>query len=427
MRVTLVFCAVGVAGFNPCWPDPRPKGDREGSWIGHGIASVGASVKAAGHDVDLIDLRQLKDFEHFEQIVKQSPADVYGLSVSAVDEFAALKCIFIIKQNFPQAKVVIGGIMPTIFPERFAFEVVDCVVQGEGEITLPKLLAAFDRGERTERVVRGEKPHLDSIPWVDREMFDYQRELDCFFAPNQKTPSITMLAGRGCAYHCNYCQPAENAVFGKPYRMRSPMNVVNELIALRGRYDFKSVTFWDDTFTFRPDWIDKFCDLYQANRFDASIAACSRADIIVDHEDMVARLASIGLDWFVIGLESGSQRLLDFIKKGTTVLDNLKAVEICKRYGIKVFGTFMLGLPTETHAESEATVNMIRRMNIEFASPFIFRPIQGTGIYEYCEQHDLILQETKDTTIARTGVLAPTIRGVDYDHIRGLLPELRVA
>lgn len=424
MRVTLVFCAVGVAGFNPNWPNPRPVGDREGSWIGHGIASVGASVKATGHEVNLIDLRQLRDFKHFEEIITSDPAEVYGLSVSAVDEFAALKAIYGIKTHVPKAKIVIGGIMPSIFPEKFAFDVVDCVVQGEGELTFPKILDQFARGEKPAHIIKGEKPHLDSIPYVDRELFEYRRELDCFFAPDQKTPSVTMLAGRGCPYHCNYCQPAENAVFGKPYRMRSPMNVINELNALRARYEFKSITFWDDTFTFRPDWIEKFCDLYQANMFRASIAACSRADIIVDHEPMIERLASIGLDWFVIGLESGSQRLLDFIKKGTTVLDNLQAVKICKRYGIKVFGTFMLGLPTETRAESEATINMVKRMEIELASPFIFRPIPGTGIYDYCEQNDLILQSTKDSTIARTGVFAPTIKGVDYDHINRIMPRV---
>ena len=426
MNVTLVYVGVGVAGFNPNWPAPRPKGDREGSWIGHGIASIGAFVRAAGFDVDLIDLRQLPDFDEFGRMVVGSPADVYGLSISAVDEYAALKCIFEIKTHAPQAKIIVGGISPTIFPERFEFDVVDTIVQGEGEVTLTTLLQSIEKGEQLPKRVRGEKPNLDAIPFVARDLFDYQRELDCFFAPDQKTPSITMLAGRGCPYHCNYCQPAENSVFGKPYRMRSPMNVINELNILRARYNFKSVTFWDDTFTFRPDWINAFCDLYQANMFSASIAACSRADIIVKNEAMVERLAQIGLDWFVIGLETGTQRMLDFIQKGTTVSDNRMAVEICRKYGIKVFGTFMLGLPTETRDESKATVDMIHALRPELASPFWFRPIPGTGIYNYCEENDLILDAAKNSTIERTGVFIPTIKGVDYGYITQLMPQMGV-
>lgn len=424
MRVCLIFCAVGVAGFNRNWPNRRPIGDREGSWIGHGIASIGASVKAAGHQVELIDMRQLPGYERLEQQIKWAPADVYGLSVSSVDEYPALQTIAAIRRSAPQSKVIVGGIMPTIFPEKFDIPEVDCVVRGEGEVTFCDLIRRVQYGDQLPRIVTGEKPALNSIPWVDRTLFDYRRELECYFAPGQATPSVTMLAGRGCAYHCNYCQPAENAVFGKPYRMRSPENVVNELRALKTRYNFKSITFWDDTFTFNRDWINKFCGLYEAEKLGATIAACSRADIICNNEAMVERLASIGLDWFVVGIESGSQRILDLIKKGTTVNDNREAVALCHKYGIKVFGTFMLGLPTETNAEAQATVELIKSCGIDFASPFFFRPIPGTGIYDYCEQQDLILPEAKKSTIERTGVFEPAIRGVDYDFIRSILPEL---
>jgi anaerobic magnesium-protoporphyrin IX monomethyl ester cyclase len=426
MKVTLIYVGVGVAGFNQNFPGPRPKGDREGSWIGHGIASIGACVRASGFDVNLIDLRQLPSFEELGRQVAASPTDVYGLSISAVDEYAALKCIFEIKTHAPQAKIIVGGIAPTIFPEKFELNVVDTIVQGEGEITFIDLLRSVESGEPLPKRIRGEKPALSVLPWVARDLFDYQRELDCFFSPDQKTPSVTMLAGRGCPYHCNYCQPAENSVFGKPYRMRSPENVVDELHFLNEKYQFKSVTFWDDTFTFKKDWIARFCELYERGNFNATIAACSRADIIVENEDMVERLAQIGLDWFVVGLETGTQRMLDFIRKGTTVNDNRMAVEICRKHGIKVFGTFMLGLPTETRTESKATVDMIQELKPALASPFWFRPIPGTGIYDYCEKNDLILESVKNSTIERTGVFMPTIKGVDYEYIRELMPQMGV-
>lgn len=423
MRVCLINCAVGVAGFNPNWPGQRPRGDREGSWIGHGISSVGASVKTAGHNCELIDLRQQPNIERLGQIVKWSPADVYGLSVSPVDELAALQAIIQIKTNSPKSKIVVGGILPTIFPEKFDFDAVDCIIQGEGEITFVDILRRFECGGDIPKRIRGQKPNLDSIPWVDRSLFDYRRELECYFAPGQMTPSVTMLAGRGCPFKCNYCQPAESAVFGMPYRMRSPENVVKELKALKRRYNFRSITFWDDTFTFKKSWIEEFCDRYEAERFNATIAACSRADIIVKNQSMIARMAKIGVDWLVIGLESGSQRILDLIEKGTTVQDNRDAVRICHENGIKVFGTFMLGLPTETREESEETLKMVGETGVDLPSPFFFRPIPGTGIYDFCEKNDLILPHTKEVTIARTGIFEPTIKGVDYDYILSRMPK----
>ena len=417
MRVTLVFAHIGVAGMNA----NRPYGDREGSWVGHGAASVGASAKAAGYEVDLIDLRQLSGWDHFERLIKENPSDVYGLSVSAVDHWHAMRAVLVLKRTLPKCRVIVGGIHPSIFPGQYDFAAIDSVVQGEGEIAFVDLLKMIEAGQELPKIYRGAKPDLDAIPWIDRELFDYKRELACNFTPDQQLPSITMLAGRGCPYVCQYCQPAENAVFGSPYRLRSPENVVAELSYLKGRFNYKSITFWDDTFTFKAKWIEEFCDLYEQANIGVPIVACSRADIICRNPGMIERLAEIGLTWFVIGLESGSQRVLDMIKKGTTVEQNIESARICKANGIKVFGTYMLGLPTETEDEALSTVQMIDKISPEHPSPFYFTPIPGTGIYDLCESMDLILPETKNRTIERTNRFQPTIKGVNYDYLHSLM------
>ena len=326
MKITLIYVGVGVAGFNA----NRPMGDREGGWIGHGVASVGASAKRAGYQVDLIDMRQLSGWEAFEQRIKSSPSDVYGLSVSAVDHWPALRAILILRRTLPECKIIVGGIHPSIFPQEYDFDAVDCVVQGEGEVSFVELLIAIEKNNPLPKVMRWNKPNLDKIPYVDRGLFDYGRELSCQFTPDQDLPSITMLAGRGCPYHCQYCQPAENAVFGKPFRIRSPENIIDEMHILKQRYGFKSVTFWDDTFTFKTEWVRRFCSLYEQSGIRSKIVACSRADIICRNEGMIERLAEVGVIWLVIGLESGSQRILNFIKKGTTVEQNVMAAKICR-------------------------------------------------------------------------------------------------
>jgi anaerobic magnesium-protoporphyrin IX monomethyl ester cyclase len=416
MKITLIYVGIGVAGFN----NNRSAGDREGSWVAHGIASIGASVKKAGYDVSLIDMRQLSGFEHFKALISNDPSDVYGLSVSVVDYYPALMACYEIKKHLPESKIIIGGIHPTVFPDKYPSEIIDTVITGEGEITFVKLLESIKNGNRLPVRIQGEKPELDRLPYIDRELFDYDRELDCIFAPDQKTPSVTMLAGRGCAFRCTYCQPSESSVFGKPYRLRSPENVIDELRILKDKYDFKSITFWDDTFTFSRKWINHFCNLYEYEGIGATIAACSRADIICRNEEMIKRLSEAGLDWLVIGFESGSQRLLDMIKKDTKVEHNIRAADICREYGIKIFATYMYGLPTETEEDSLATATMIDRINPDHDSPFWFVPIEGTEIYDYCVKNNLILDEVKDRTVARTGIYNPSLKGVNYEYIKSI-------
>jgi len=416
MHVCLVYVGIGVAGFNP----NRPQGDREGSWIGHGIASVGAAAGHVGFEVDLIDLRQLSGWDELGMIIDRNPAQVYGLSVSAVDYYSALKTVYEIKTNAPGAKIIVGGIHPSIFPEQYDYQVIDTVVTGEGEITFVDLLRQIERGDSLPKRVQGAKPDLDYIPWVNRELFDYRRELNCFFAPDQRIPSVTMIAGRGCPYKCAYCQPAENTVFGSPHRMRSVESVMGELQQLKQKYNFNSITFWDDTFTFNRQWVMDFCDIYEKSGITAAIACNSRADIVCNNEPMIERMADIGVDWLVIGLESGSQRILDLIQKGTTVEQNIRAVEICRKHGIKVFGTLMYGLPTETNYEVMATVSMIEMVQPAFTSPFWYTPIPGTRLYDYCMDNELILDGIEGRTIARTGVFLPSLKGVDYDFLADL-------
>lgn len=420
MKVTLIYMCIGVAGFN----NDRPDGDREGSWIGHGIASIASSLIAGGHKVNIIDLRQLAGWDHLISILTTSYSDVYGLSVSPVDGKFVPMVAQLIKHIHPTSRVIVGGIHPSIFPDEYNLPDIDTVVIGEGEITALDLMEKIRLGIYLPKQIIGKKPDLNNIPWVARELFQYSRELTCFFAPDQKVPSITMIAGRGCPFRCTYCQPAENAVFGKPYRMRSPEDVMKELIWLRKKYDYKSITFWDDTFTLNRNWIRRFCDLYENEGIGATIAACSRADIICSDESMIKRMSEIGVDWLVIGFESGNQRVLDFLKKGTTVEQNIKASEICRKYGIKIFGTYMYGLPTETENEALDTARMIDKINPEHRSPFYFTPIPGTEIYSFCKNNDLLIG-TGDKSIARTGVFSPAIKGVNYQYLGQLMSGYR--
>lgn len=412
MKTLVVYPAISLAGFG----QKEKSGSGEVQWISHGVGFVVTCARKAGFDVSFVDLRDLSGWLEFETRLQELMPDVVGMSVSYLDYKPAMKAIELAKGINPKVKVVVGGILPSNFPDMFLNNQIDYVLTGEGEISFVELLQAIESGGSFGRLTRGKVPDLDALPFVEREMFDYQGELDSRFCPGQVAPVVTMIAGRGCPFHCNYCQPSERAVFSGKFRIRSPENIIAELSLLRDRYGFNSITWWDDTFTVDPKWVHRFCDLYQAEGFTASMVACSRADIICNNEAMVARLAEVGLSHFVIGVESGSQRLLDFIEKGTTVEQNIEAARICRRHGVHIYATAMLGLPTETKEEAASTIAMLRKIAPDVVSLFYFNPIPGTGIYEFCKTNDLILK-ADEFDISRTEDYRPKIRGIEYRYL----------
>ena len=195
-------------------------------------------------------------------------------------------------------------------------------------------------------------------------------------------PFLTIIAGRGCVYNCSFCKPGEDLIFGKKVRRRSIDNVIQELNELRARYSFASFMFHDDCLTEDRQWIGEFCRRYKAEGFKQPFFCQSRADIIARHEDMVAVMADAGLRGYFIGFESGNQRILNFLRKGTTVQSNLDAARVCRKHGLAIWANYMLGIPTETKEEAMDTVRMIREIDPDYYSPAFFTPHPGTDLYD---------------------------------------------
>ena len=409
MHVTLVFPGIALPGFDSF--GRRPSVDA--NFIDHGIASVGAAAKAAGHVVRLIDLRALRGWDDFRAHVRASDSAAWGVTSWSLHYPDAVRAIRIIKEERPAATVVLGGVHATINTRQVLNNgLVDHVVVREGEVSFPRLLAALEAGETPPRLIEGVPPDLDAIPWVDRELFDVSAELETPMAPGLPTPFVTTNAGRGCPFRCNFCQPAERMVFGNKARMRSPANVIAELLFLRERYGFRSWMAHDDLFFLNPKWMLEFCDRYQAAGFDQPFICQMRADMMCRFEPVVARMAEVGLAWAMIGFESGSQRILDLFEKGTTVEQNLRAAELCRRHGVRVWANIIFGAPGETKAEALETVRMVRRIAPDHFSPSFFTPTPGSGMFDVVERHDLAVVD--DFRGACRTPNEAKIRGIDY-------------
>jgi radical SAM superfamily enzyme YgiQ (UPF0313 family) len=409
MRVTLVFPGIALTGFDSY----RKRRSVDANFIDHGLASVGAAAKARGHLVDLIDLRRLTGWDDFRARVRDADARVWGITSWSLHYPDAVRCMRVIKEEREDAIVVLGGVHATISTGQVLRNALaDHVVIREAEVSFPRLLDRLEVGETPPRLIEGEAPDLDAIPWVDRDLFDMAGELETPMVPGLPTPFVTTNAGRGCPFKCNFCQPAERTVFGNKAKMRSPQNVVDELLHLRDRYGFRSWMAHDDLFFLNPKWMREFCDRYRAAGLDQPFICQMRADMICRFEPEVARMAEAGLAWAMIGFESGSQRILDLFEKGTTVEENLRAAEICRRHGVKVWANIMFGAPSETKTEVLETVRMVWRIAPDHFSPSFFTPTPGSGMFDVVQAEGLAVVDDFQGSCRSPD--EAKIRGVDY-------------
>ncbi len=423
MRVTLVYPGIVGMGFASAG-----KG-LDAGWVSHGLCILGACARQAGHEVDLIDLRALTGWDHYRAELRRRQPQVIGITMMSVDYNPAVRAAALAKEVDPHIVTVVGGPHPTLaLDEVLACPEIDHIVTHEGENAFVALLAGLQAGERPQRVIPGDKPDLDALPFADRDLFlnEWRRAGYTLESPevplaDLPAPFVTIIAGRGCIYNCSFCQPAERILFGGRVRRRSVANVLAELAFLRDRYGFRSLMIHDDCLTEDRQWVEEFCRAYKAAGFRQPFFCQSRADIIVRNEDMVRLMHDAGLRGFFIGFESGSQRVLNFLRKGTKVEHNLAAARICRRYGIRIWANYMLGLPTETKDEIMATVRMLKEIDPDWYSPAFYTPHPGSDLYTYCRDNDLSL--IKDHDSYRRNPTEVKIKGHDYEFLVWALQE----
>jgi len=411
VKIALVYPSIYSAGFNTGGAPVLFSQSHAG------LATLSAVCKKEGfRDIKLIDLRAFAGWESVRSGLRAYAPDVIGITMMSPDFEYAMKFIDAAKEECPRAKIVAGGMHPTVMTEEVESNPkIDHIMTGEGETKFIELLRALDAAKPYPRLIKGELADVDKLPFIDRELFDFLELPYDFFL---ELPFATILAGRGCMYNCHFCSPAGKLMHGYRIRRRSVGNVIEELSYLKETYGIKSFQFWDDCFTEDPRWVDEFCAVYIRKKIGMPFVCQTRADIICKRPDMMRKLSRTGLKMASIGFESGSDRLLKFINKGTTVKMNIKAAAICKRAGVKIWAYHMYGLPTETREESLQTVKMIRKISPYRSSAAFFTPHPGSFLFDYCRKNDLSLIDHHDNFVRFPEEDKAKIKGIDYEHLR---------
>jgi anaerobic magnesium-protoporphyrin IX monomethyl ester cyclase len=188
---------------------------------------------------------------------------------------------------------------------------------------------------------------------------------------------MNMATTRGCPYHCNWCA---KPIYGQRYNTRSPENVAAELAFLKLTYRPDHIWFCDDIFGLKPGWIERFAE--EVDRLDARIPfkCLLRVDLIKSGIPEALRHAGCEIVW--VGAESGSQKILDAMDKGTSVEQIYSASRELHRVGIKIAFFLQFGYPGETRADVEKTLQMVRDCRPDDIGMSVSYPLPGTKFHD---------------------------------------------
>ena len=378
------------------------------AWHDHGAGMTYTVAKLSGHDVHFLDMKSLSNDQQLDESLKGYDLVAFGLKSSYYSK--GMNVIEFAKKH--GAKVLVGGYHATAAPEQLLENPnIDWVMHGESEITFPKFL---DDPSSFPREFFGEKPQdLSSLPFMDRSMYREPVEncLNWWHGGKLKN-MISVMAARGCPYKCAFCQPIESNHFGKKLRRRSVDSMIAELLHLKKLYKPDCVMIHDDTFLIQPKWIEEFIDKYP--QVGLPFWASGRADGICQYPDLVKKLVKVGWGLISVGFESGSQRILDKLNKGTTVEQNLEAARIIKSCGAKIYANYITGIPWETKWDIQATHRMADTIDAEMPSWAFFTPYPGCDLGTECIERDWSLLNRENYDRCPSGI---KVKHVDYDYI----------
>jgi radical SAM superfamily enzyme YgiQ (UPF0313 family) len=281
-------------------------------------------------------------------------------------------------------KTVIGGVHAAIYPQE-AIKHCDMVVTGDGE----EAMLSIARGASTEGIIdSGAIKDIESLPFPARDLVDIEYYFDLvgnrwFFGEGQRTAII--ITSRGCPYRCTFCHNYHRKY---PVRYNSAGKVIEEIKLIMSTYGIQSIFFIDDDFIGNKRRFFEVADLFEKEHIAIRWACNSRTNHIT--EDIIARAHAVGCTHISFGLESGSQRVLDTLNKRATVEQNSAAIRICKKCGIKVMGSMMVGNPGETPEDLQLTEKFIKENPIDFIGLCFTTPFPGTGLWDYCKENNLL-------------------------------------
>lgn len=277
----------------------------------------------------------------------------------------------------------------------------DEIILGEADQTLLELVQSLQSGKSTHDVSgvvykqddesikstpRKIMTVLDELPLPAWDLIDFDRYKKAWAQHGYF--SLNIATTRGCPFKCNWCA---KPIYGNRYNSRSPQHVVNEIKLMQSLVDFDHIWFCDDIFGLKPNWVQEFNDVLKKEGIQIPYKIQSRADLLVKDDTIVA-LAESGCDEVWIGAESGSQKILDAMDKGTSIEQIEESTRLMKKHGIKPCFFLQFGYTGETWEDIQSTLRMVFEHVPYDIGVSVSYPLPGTKFF------DSVKSQLKDKT-----------------------------
>jgi anaerobic magnesium-protoporphyrin IX monomethyl ester cyclase len=354
-----------------------------------------ACLKREGHEVEFIDANFLHSPEPVMERLKTATPDLFliyddgfnYLTKMCLTNMRAAAFKMLEQAQNLGIKALVSSSDSTDHFEEYLQHGASAVMLGEAEQTLLEITSGMefasvsglvynDAGKIINKGKRKVNNKLDELPypaWEELNIAPYQEawKKHGYF-------SINIATTRGCPFKCNWCA---KPIYGNRYNSHSPAYIVGLIKDIKSHFHFDHLWFCDDIFGLKPGWVQTFSHEMQEADLKIKYKIQSRADLLVK-DDTVRALAQSGCDEVWIGAESGSQKILDAMDKGTSVAQIEESTELMKTHGIKPCFFLQFGYLGEKYADVMKTIQLLQKLKPHDIGVSVSYPLPGTKFYE---------------------------------------------
>lgn len=380
-----------------------------------------AAVLRKKHDIWLVDFNALKySWKDVETRLKKEKPDLLGIGATTVTYDAMIRIAKLARKIIPDTKIMIGGPQVSAYAKKAKEDTsADYVLVGESEQSVWEIIDYYNKGE-TGKIIKGKRiEDLDKIPFPAIDLLEpaltyYQGNL-----PRYAYPETMMLWSRGCPFSCFFC--SDVIYHGQKPRFRSPENIVAEIKRLKD-LGFKSIFVYDDDLVGinkqQFEWLESVCKLIIKEKLNDIVYKCQgRASRFVQLSTLQL-MKKAGFRVIMWGCESGSDRVLKNLRKGTTKEDIKRTIALCKKARLDAWMFLIIGNYTETKEDAEMTLQMVKdvkptHVQVTYCTPY------PSEYEKFAIKNNLIIQQDRSKWDTNEPVVKPdsmSLEDAKYYH-----------
>lgn len=402
------------------------EGMDKSSFYHMGIGYLSAVLKQNGHQASLINVYKKIERGEFIGKIKQENPDIIGFSSVTPQIHNVAAMAKWIKEEGIKSFVICGGIHATLDPQSVInIEGIDAACCGEGEYPLLELCAAIQSGKDYSKIrnlwvkrngdINGNQNRpliedLDTLPFVDREIFDRNDFSE------ERQAQMQLAASRGCPYNCTYCSNhAIKSIYpnkNKYVRFRSADNLIKEELELKTKYpQIRHYAFEDDILYLNKEWYREFSEKH---RKFVGLPFHSNIHPALINDDSLYYLKIAGCTKIQIGLESGNEHIRkNILNRSMSNEKFIKSVNQAKEMGFEIFTFNLIGIPDEKPSDILDTIKLNARIDQDSTQVSILYPFPKTEIYNYAKSRNYISEKKLvDSIIDDTKLEFPSLSRV---------------